>query len=139
MFVKLVINIKFPSTFGNARATCDRRKQNNMESSVVQSKRSLWPELQKAGESMLKRMVVFRTQTDTMPEQCAAADQRFKLKGAKKSIRLKSIIHQSTICIFHDHYEKKKIMFCKQNRFALLALSGIIILANTFQITRNNK
>lgn len=83
-------------------------------------------------------MLVFRTQTDTMPEQCAAVHQIFNLKGAKKSIHLISIVHQRTICIFHDHYEKK-IMFCKQNRLALLALSGIIILANAFQITRNNK
>lgn len=77
-----------------------------MDSSVVQSKRSLWPELQEAGESMLKSMLVFRTQTDTMPDRCAV-HLLFKLKGTKKSIRLISVVHQSTICVFHDYYETK--------------------------------
>lgn len=36
-----------------------------------------------------------------MPEQCATVHQIFKLKGAKKSIRLILLVHQSTICIFH--------------------------------------
>lgn len=82
-------------------------------------------------------MFVFRAQTDTMPERCAAVHQIFELKGAKKSIR--------DICCAPEHHLHiswslwDKMIFWKQNKLALLALSGIIILANTFQITRNNK
>lgn len=80
MFVQLASNIKIPFTIGNARTTCDRRKRNNMESSVVQSKESLRLELQKAGESISVKVI--QTQTDTMSERCAAVHQIFKLKGA---------------------------------------------------------